>query len=56
MHIPANPYESARYVVYALLAVAYVSMIWNRCNARNTYTKTWRIYLYAGVIAAEFTV
>lgn len=43
MHIPANPFEPARYVVYALLAVAYVSMIWNRCNARNTYTKTWRI-------------
>lgn len=43
MHIPANPFEPARYVVYALLAVAYVSMIWNRCNARNTYTKTWGI-------------
>ena len=47
MYIPADPYETARYVVYVLLTVAYVSIIWNRCNARNTYTKTWK-FSFAG--------
>ena len=41
MYFPANPYEPVKYIAYLLLAVAFVSVVWNRCNERNTYTKVW---------------
>lgn len=46
MYIPANPFESMRYLAYILLAISFGSLIWNRCHERNPYTKTW----YAGFI------
>ncbi len=52
MHISANPYEPVRYIVYVLLAISVVSMVWNRCNKRNPYTKTW----YAGFISANILI
>lgn len=41
MYFPANPYEPVKYIIYILLAVAFVSVVWNRCNERNTYTRVW---------------
>ena len=52
MYFPANPYEPVKYITYILLAVAFVSMVWNRCNERNPYTKTW----YIGFIGANLII
>lgn len=42
VYITRNPYEWIRYVTYIFLAISFVSMVWNRCNERNVYTRTWK--------------
>ena len=42
VYITRNPYEWIRYVAYIFLAISFVSMVWNHCNERNVYTRTWR--------------